>query len=165
LLDLARAGQGEVAFEMALVKFVEDENCHAGQRWVFLHLAQEDALGDVENAGVARGDVFEPVLKTDFAAQLRAALLSNALGQQTGGEPAWLQNDDASPARESVIEEILRNLRRFAGAGRGLDDDAVLTAQDAREIAAQGDDGKRRRIQGGNLAAKEHKERKKEFRW
>ena len=71
-VDLPDAGQGEVALEMALVKFVEDEGADAGQRGVFLHLAQQDALGDVEDAGVARGDIFEPVLETDFAAQFYA---------------------------------------------------------------------------------------------
>ena len=138
LLNLPCTGQGEVAFEMALMKFVEDENADARKRRALLHLAQEDAFGDVENARVARGDIFEPVLETDFAAQLDAALFRDAPGQQTGGEPARLQDDDAARAGQAVIEEILRNLRRLAGAGRGLHDDAVLAAQHAREIAAQG---------------------------
>jgi hypothetical protein len=148
---------------MAFVEFVEDEDCYSGQRRAFLHLAQEDAFGDVEDAGVARRDVFEPVLETDFAAQLDSALLRDALGEQTRGQSARLQNDDAAGPCESVIEQVLRNLRRFAGAGRGLDDDAVLAAQNAGEIAAQGNDGEGGGIQEGNLATKEHKERKKEF--
>ena len=106
LLDLPRAGQGEIAFEMALVKFVEDQDADAGQRGAFLHLAQENALGDVEDAGVARGDIFEPVLEADFAAQLDSALLRHAPGEESRGEPARLQDDDASavcqlPARPS----------------------------------------------------------------
>ena len=109
LLDLPRAGQGQIALEMAFVKFVEDEDADAGQRRVFLHLAQKNALGDVENAGVARGDVFEPVLEADFAAELDAALLRDALGQQTRGEPARLQDDDRGPLPASPSS------RRYCG--------------------------------------------------
>jgi len=51
------------------VGLVEDEDADAGQRRVFLHLPQKNSLGDVENAGVARRDIFEPVLEADFAAE------------------------------------------------------------------------------------------------
>ena len=122
---------------MALVKLVEDENADAGQHGVFLHLAQENALGDVEDAGVARRDVFEPVLEADIAAERDATFRGHAPGEESRGQPSRLKDDDAPRAGKLVVEQVLRNLGRFAGAGRRLDDDAVLAAQDAGQVGAQ----------------------------
>jgi hypothetical protein len=126
---------------MALVEFVKDKRGDAGQRRVFLHLAQQNALGDVEDAGVLAGDVFEAVLETDFAAEGDVAFLRDALGEHARGEAAGLEDDDAARAGELVVEEVLRDLGRFAGTSGGLKDDAVLRAQDAGEIGAEPDDG------------------------
>ena len=137
---------------MAFVEFVEDEDADAGERGVFLHLADEDAFGDVEDAGVARGDVFEAVLEADFGAEGGAALFGDAAGEEARGEAAGLEDDDAAGAGEGVIEEVLGDLSRFAGAGGGLDDDAVGLVQDAKEVGAEGDDGEGGGGQEGILA-------------
>jgi hypothetical protein len=52
-----------------------------------------------------------------------------------------LKHDDPAIPGQAVVEEILGNLGRFAGTGRGLDHDAVLVAEDAGEVVAEGGDG------------------------
>ena len=50
-LDLQRAGEGDVAVEMALVKFVKKDGRNAGEIRIGEHLSEQDALGDIPNPG------------------------------------------------------------------------------------------------------------------
>jgi hypothetical protein len=63
---------------MTLVKFVKDKDADSRQRRALLHLTQQNALGNVKNAGIPRGDILEPILKADFAAKRCLALLGHA---------------------------------------------------------------------------------------
>ena len=112
---------------------------------IALHLAQENAFRDIEDARARAGDVFQPVLVTDLLAQRAVAFLRHASGEQARRDAAGLQDDDAAVTGQPVIEQELRDLRRFAGTGRRLDDDAAVGPERAREVGAKGLDGKRRR--------------------
>ena len=57
------------------------------------------------------------------------ALVGDARGEHARGETAWLQDDDFAVAEEAVVEEDLRDLGRFAGAGRRLEDETRLVGE------------------------------------
>ncbi len=88
-LDLQRAGEGDVAVEVAFVEFVEEDGGDAGQRGVAEHLAQEDALGDVLDAGAGAGDVVEADAVADLlrraTCRVRARRGRRASGRAGGG--------------------------------------------------------------------------------
>ena len=122
LLQVQRAGQRDVAVEVALVELVEDERRDAAQLRVLDHLPQQDAFGDEADAGVGAGDVLEANLVADLAAELGLAFPGDARRQQPRGQPARLEDDDLAGAEQAVIQQHLRDLRGFARAGgRGHD--------------------------------------------
>ena len=109
---------------MALVKFVEEDRGNAAQLRILDELAEQDSFGDEADAGALGGDVFEADLVTDFGAELDVALGGHSRGEKPGGETAGLKDDDLAGAEKAVIEEDLRDLRGFAGAGGSLEDEA-----------------------------------------
>jgi hypothetical protein len=98
-LDLQRAGQRDVAVEMTLVEFVEQNAGHAGQRGVGQHLAQQDALGHIADAGAGPGHIFEADLVADVVAEGDTAFLGHPGGQQAGGDAAGLQDNHGAAPR------------------------------------------------------------------
>ena len=134
-LDLQGAGEGDVAVEVAFVELVEDEGGDTGEGGVGEHLAQEDALGDVLDAGAAAGDVVQTDAVADLVADAGVvAFAGDAGGEHPGREAARLEDDGATiGAEETGVEEHLRDLRRFAGAGGGLEDDAAGTGAEAAD--------------------------------
>ena len=66
----------------------------------------------------------EADLVADFLPELRPALLRHARRQHARGQPAGLQHDHLALAQQPVIQQHLRHLRRFAGAGGRLQDQA-----------------------------------------
>jgi hypothetical protein len=142
LLNLQGAGERHIAFQMPLVKFVEDKDANAGKLGITLHLPQQNALGDVENARIRSGYVLKPVLEAYLAAEHGVSFLRHAAGEEPGGDPAGLEDDDAALVGEAVVEQILRDLGRLARSSRRLDDDAARGAESAPQIGAQGGNGK-----------------------
>ncbi len=136
-LELEGAGERDVAVEMALVKFIEENRGDAAQLRILNELAQEDSFGDEANAGAIGGDVFEADLVADFVAEPAVALGGDARGEETGGEAARLQDHDLAVAKQSVIEEDLRDLGGFSGAGRRLEDEAGVGFELGDESAAR----------------------------
>ena len=94
-------------------------------------------------------DAIEADLVADFLAERGAALLGDARGEHAGGEAAGLEHDDLARAQEAVIEQDLRDLRRFAGAGGSLEDEAVLRAQGRDDGGLKFVDGEVSRGHGG----------------
>ena len=136
-LDAERAGEGDVAVEVAFVEFVEEDRADAAQRRVAEHLAQEDALGDVLDAGACAGDVVQADAVADLRAERDATLPRDAGGEHPRGQTARLEDDDAPAFAEQVgVEEHLRDLRGLARAGRGLEDEAAA----AGGVAQGGDE-------------------------
>src|ERR1700731_2137670 len=109
---------------MALVKFIEENRRDAAQFRILNQLPEQNAFGHETNAGALRRDVLEPNLISDFVAKPAIPLEGNARGEKTRRETARLQDYDLAVAEQSVIEQNLRDLGGFSGAGRGLDDEA-----------------------------------------
>ena len=117
-------GEGDVAVEMALVKFIEKDRGDAAQVRILDQLPEQYSFGDEADAGALGGKVFEPDLVADFVAEAHVPLGRDAGGEKAGGETARLENDDLAGAEEAMIEEDLGNLGGFAGASGGLEDEA-----------------------------------------
>lgn len=143
-LEIERAGEREIAEQVPLVKFVEEDRGDAAQCRIGQHAAEEDALGDVEDARGGAGDVIEADLVTDFLAQMRAALVGDAAGEHACSEASRLENDHEAITRETGVEEHLRNLRRFARAGGRAQDEAVRAGEAGDQIVADRVNGQRR---------------------
>jgi len=148
LLQIQRPGQRDVAVEMALVEFVEDDDADAAQLGIGEHLPQQNSLGDEANARPRGGDFIEADLVTHFVAEPAVALLGHARGEHARGEPARLQHHDLAIARESVIEHDLRDLRGLARAGWRLEDEPRMLAQGGDQAGLQFEDGEFAAIQG-----------------
>ena len=110
-LELERASERDVAVEMALVKFIEENRGDAAQLRILNELSQEDSFGDEADAGAIGRDVFEADLVADFVTEPAVALGGDARGEEASREPARLQDHDLAVAEQSVIEEDLRDLR------------------------------------------------------
>ena len=98
LLQSLGQGQGDVAQEIALVKFIEDDHGDAVKAGVVLEPAQENALGDKTDAGAEAGAVVEADLVADLGAERAVALPGHAGGDGAGGDAAGLEDDDAVAA-------------------------------------------------------------------
>ena len=72
LLQLSRPCQRDVAVEMPLVKFVEEDCGDIAQLRVVDQLAQQNSFGHETNSRFFRDDIFESNLVADFATELNA---------------------------------------------------------------------------------------------
>jgi hypothetical protein len=133
-LQIESASEGDVAVEMALVEFIEDECGDAGKLWVVNDLAEKDAFSNESDAGLRAGDVFETDLVAHFAPEFGFAFEGDASREQASGEPARLQNDNLAIAKQTVVEEHLRHLSGFAGAGRRGDDNSAVGADAGKKF-------------------------------
>ena len=141
LLNVERAGERDVAVEVALMEFIKDERLHTAQPGVLNELAQQDAFGlELDARGVA-GDILKAHLVADFAAKGHAKFVRDARREQPRGEPARLEDDDLSIAKEAVLEEHLRDLRGLAGAGGGLKDEALRRLEGGDDVLLDFVDG------------------------
>ena len=57
-------------------------------------------------------------------------------GEHPGGEAAGLKDHDLAVLNQAVIEEELRHLGGFAGAGRGREDEPTLAGESAAQPRA-----------------------------
>ena len=120
LLDLQRPGERDVAVEMPLVKFVEHDRADAAQHRVSNDICRR-IPSVTKRIRVFAHARFEPDLVADDLAQRRADLLRHAFREHAGREPARLKDDNlAAITEQAVLEQHLRNLRGFTGAGRRL---------------------------------------------
>ena len=87
-------------------------------------MAEQNSFGDEADAGAVGGDVFEADLVTDFIPETNVPLGGDPRGEETGGKTARLEDYDLAGPEEAVIEENLRDLGGFAGAGGSLEDEA-----------------------------------------
>ena len=74
LLEIFDKGEGDIAEEIALVEFIEEHGTDFRECAVVLEPAEEDALGDKDDAGVGAGLVVKADLITDFSAEFSFSL-------------------------------------------------------------------------------------------
>ena len=114
----------EVAFERALVDFVEDDRGDAVERRVGLEAAHEEALGDDLDAGGVGDGALEAGAEADGLADGLADELGHAGGGGAGGEAAGFEHHDAAVAAPGSVEQGEGDGGRLAGTGR-CDEDSV----------------------------------------
>ena len=117
LLQASRERQGHVGVQVALVEFVEHHRADALELGVRSHLAEQERLRHELDPRLGRLDALEADLVTDFSAEADAAFLRDARSEQTGRDPAGLQ-DDNLPLDEVQIQEHLRDAGRLTRARR-----------------------------------------------
>ena len=94
-------------------------------------------------------DVLEADLVADFVAEPAAAFESDARGEQPRGEAARLQDDDFAVAEQPAIEQDLRHLGGFSGAGRRLQDQARPGGERADDLVFEFVDREIARLHAG----------------
>ncbi len=124
-LEFQGTGEGDVAVEMPFVEFVEDQGRDPGQQRIVEHLPEQDAFRDEFDAGGGAGDPFEADLVADLASERASHFLGDPAGEQSRGEPAWLQHDHLAVPQQAVPEQDLGDLGGFTGAGGGGQHQAV----------------------------------------
>ena len=80
----------DVAVEMALMKFIEENRGDGAQLRILNELAQQNSFGDEANPGAVGSDVFEANLVADFVTEPPVALGGDTGGEQARREPARL---------------------------------------------------------------------------
>src|SRR5579859_6679983 len=103
---------------MSFVELVENQGRYSREIRVLDDLAQEHPLGDKANPGLRAADIFEPDLITYFAAEFTLSFPSDPGCQQPGRQPPRLEDDDLPATEQATIQQHLRDLGGFAGAGR-----------------------------------------------
>jgi hypothetical protein len=114
---------------MALVKFVEENRADVAEKRIGDHLAKKDAFGHETDPSCATCHIIESNLVPDFTPELDVALRRDPGRKHAGGKSTRLQDNDFASCGEFVVEDHLRDLRRFPRAGRGLKEHARFGAQ------------------------------------
>ena len=134
LLNVQRAGEGDVAIEMSFVKFIEDDGRDAREFIVLNQLPEQNAFGFKFDFGGGADAILEAHLIADLAAKLHVEFLRDAGSEHPRGETARLQHDALPAAEQAVLEEHLRDLRGFAGAGGCLQHEAFRRLEGGDDV-------------------------------
>ncbi len=94
MLETLEQGEGEIAFEMALVELIEDDGVDALERGIGDEAAGEDAFGHEAQAGVGAGALFEADLVPDGFADDFAKLRGDPARGHAGGDAARFEDED-----------------------------------------------------------------------
>src|SRR5258708_34538021 len=95
-MEALQERQGEIAVEMALVEFVEDDGVDAFERWIGQEAACEDALGDKSQTRVRPGPLFETYLIADGSANLFVQFPGDSSRRQACRDPPRLEHDNVA---------------------------------------------------------------------
>lgn len=115
LLNIQRAGEGDVAVEMSFVKLVEHDGGNPLERRVSDELAEQNAFGLEFDFGGGADAIFKAHLIANLTPQLHIEFLRDTGSEHSSGEPARLEHDALPAAEQAVFEKHLRDLRGFAG--------------------------------------------------
>ena len=129
-LQAHRHRKRDVGIKMAFVKFIENDRADFFRlRSVPAEqLTQKQPLGDKFDARFGGFDAIETNLISDLAAERLTAFPRDARREHARRQTPRLQHDDFFPGgNESIIEQHLRNLRRFPGTRRRLKHNATGT--------------------------------------
>ena len=127
-MQIERASEGDVAIEMALMKFVEHDRRDVAQLRIVDQLSQQNSLGNETNARLRGRHFLEPNLIAGFVTKPAISFSSNAGREHARGKSARLKDHDFTGAEQIMIEQHLRDLRRFPGTGRRVHDQPRLFA-------------------------------------
>ena len=134
LLEAAKQREGEVAFEMAFVEFVEHYGAHAIEPRIGQKAASQDALGEKSQAGARTGDILETNLVADRLTYSLTALARNESSGKAGGEPAGFENEHVAV---SEAEQRRRHARRFPRSRGRFEDQRCVIPEVAGDLGNQ----------------------------
>ena len=141
ILEIQRPCERDVAVEVPLVEFIEDQSRNAPQVRVGQHLTKKNALGDEENFRFLRGNIVEADLVAHLAAQSHRALGGHAGSQHASSQAAGLEDDAAPATKNPAIEQNLGNLGGFSRAGRSLQNETVPAREGGYDFLIEVVDG------------------------
>jgi hypothetical protein len=118
-LQLAHHGEGDVSLQMALVKFVEDDDADIVEERVVDDLTAENTFSKEPQAGVRSTFVLEAHAVADIATDVLTALARDKLGGGAGCDPSRFEHDDLTCTAEVGIHQRRRYAGRLAGPGCG----------------------------------------------
>ena len=128
-LQMQARGEGDVAVEMTLVKFVEENRGDAAQFRVLEQLAQQNALGDEADARLCGEILFriESGIRLLRLMNCRVRSRPGAASKRAAIRRGWRMT--TSPiAEQTMVEQDLRNLGGLAGTGGRLENESWLFA-------------------------------------
>lgn len=137
-LQAAEQREREIAFQVALVEFVEDDGSHVSKSGIGKQAAGEDAFGEEAQAGGGPGNLFEANLVADGGANGFPVLGGNEAGGETGGQAAGFEDQDIQAIQG---QQGVGNAGGFTGAGRGFDHQILGGAEVLENIRNEGIDG------------------------
>src|SRR5213080_825120 len=105
---------------MAFVKLIEDDGLNAGECRIVDQLPEQNAFRFKLDARRAARHILESDLIADLMPDLDAQFLRHTRGEQSRREPPRLKDHDLAVCEQSMFEQDLRHLSRFAGSRRGL---------------------------------------------
>lgn len=141
LLEILHQRQGNIAEQVALVEFIEEDDADVAERAVILQPTEEDAFGDKTDAGAEAGLIIEADLVSDFLSKRGVAFPSDTGGHGAGGDAAWLEHHDFFGACETGVQDHLGDLGGFARAGGGDEDQSIILLQSLEDGAVNLPDG------------------------
>ena len=140
--------EGDVAQQIAFMKFVKDQNPDLPQLRIVLHPTQQNAFGDKANSGLGCDVVFEANLVADLLSRFAAAFPSDAGGDTAGRHSPGLQHDNPAIPGHATVEQHLRDLGGFAGSGGRHQHELPALTQGAEDVRVQLPDRQIARIHG-----------------
>ena len=144
-LHVQRQCQAEIARQMALVEFVEQDRPDPLQHRIVLDHPGQDAFGDHLDPRVRPDFVLETDAVADRAADRFAPLPGHEAGRRARRHAARLQHHDLAALQPRLVQQRQRHLGGLAGTGRGLQHQARMVGQAADDVRQQRGDGERGR--------------------
>ena len=133
--ELLQVAQQEVDVEAALVRLVDDDRVVAREIAVALRLGEQDAVGHQLHERIGARVVGEADLVADRGAHRLAQLVGDPRGHRARGDAPRLRVADLPPHAAPGREADLGQLRGLAGAGLAADDDDLVRADRALDLA------------------------------
>ncbi len=104
----------DIAEQIALMKFIEENRADIRERGVILQPAQQDAFRHETNARAERSVVIKANLVTDFLAERHIPFPRHARSDGASGDTTRLQHHDLLVPGQPRIQDHLGDLGRFA---------------------------------------------------
>ncbi len=128
-LHIEGKGEAKIAFQIALVKLIEEHTADPGKFGIIQHHAREDALGDEFNTGVGASAAVHAYSIADPAARPFANQTRHVFGCCPCRQSPRFKHDQSLALVPGFIEQCQRHAAGLAGPGRRNKDRRRFLAQ------------------------------------
>jgi hypothetical protein len=125
--------QAEIRLEVALVEFIEDDQCHAVEGGISLEASGENAVGDDLDPGRAGYPALVTGGQTDSLSDTLAEERSHPCGRSTSCDPTGLEQEYA-PVHPWLVQKAEGDDCRLAGAWLSLKDRSSDPVESGAEL-------------------------------